>query len=141
MRSAAVGSATGDGAEALPAAGAGSATAQQSDPFGGIKDDDEIPDKYLSMFVDEAEASLDALTSGLLALEGGASGGDLKSLLGTAHKIKGSAASVGLNRAAKLAHLMEDLLENWWPRAARSRPRRPTCCSNAPMGCASTWRT
>ena len=86
--------------------------AQQSDPLEGIKDEDDIPDNYLSMFVDEAEASLDALTSGLLALEGGGSGGDLKSLLGTAHKIKGSAASVGLNRAAKLAHLMEDLFEN-----------------------------
>jgi two-component system chemotaxis sensor kinase CheA len=108
----ALGSATGEGVEALPAAGAGSCTAQQSDPFEGIKDEDDIPDNYLSMFVDEAEASLDALTSGLLTLEGGASGGDLKSLLGTAHKIKGSAASVGLNRAAKLAHLMEDLFEN-----------------------------
>ena len=112
-------SATGEGAEALPAAGAGSGTAQQSDPFEGIKDEDDIPDNYLSMFVDEAEASLDVLTSGLLALEGGAGhrgeavvGGDLKSLLGTAHKIKGSAASVGLNHAAKLAHLMEDLFEN-----------------------------
>jgi two-component system chemotaxis sensor kinase CheA len=107
----ALGSATGKGAEALPAAGAGSGTAQQSDPFEGIKDEDDIPDNYLSMFVDEADASLDALTGGLLALEGGVSGGELKSLLGTAHKIKGSAASIGLNRAAKLAHLIEDLFE------------------------------
>ncbi len=103
----------------LPSAGSGdprtapgSGTARQSDPFEGINDEDDIPDNYLSMFVDEAEASLDALTGGLLALEGSASGGQLKSLLGTAHKIKGSAASIGLNRAAKLAHLMEDLFEN-----------------------------
>ena len=108
----ALGSTAGEGAEALPAAGAGSGTAQQPDLFDGIKDEDDIPDNYLSMFVDEAEASLDALTSGLLVLEGGTSTGELKSLLGSAHKIKGSAASVGLNRAAKLAHLMEDLFEN-----------------------------
>ena len=38
-------------------------------------------------------------------------GDDLKGLMGTAHKIKGSAASIGLNRIAKLAHLMEDLLQ------------------------------
>ena len=108
----------------------GSATAQQSDPFEGIKDEDDIPDNYLSMFVDEAEASLDALSSGLLALEGSGGhrgeavvGGDLKSLLGTAHKIKGSAASVGLNRAAKLAHLMEDLFENVVARGSALSPQ------------------
>ena len=107
----ALGSAAGEGAEALPTARPAPGAAQQADPFEGIKDEDDIPDNYLSMFVDEAEASLDALTGGLLALEGGGSGGELKSLLGNAHKIKGSAASIGLNRAAKLAHLMEDLLE------------------------------
>ena len=104
----------------LQAAGAEKkqATQADADPFEGIKDEDDIPDKYLSMFVDEAEAALDALTGGLLALENGGGhrgeavvGGELKSLLGTAHKIKGSAASVGLNRAARLAHLMEDLFE------------------------------
>ena len=74
MRSARLGAATGEEAEALPADGAGSGTAQQSDPLEGIKDEDDIPDNYLSMFVDEAEASLDALTSGLLASEAAASG-------------------------------------------------------------------
>ena len=47
----------------------------------------------------------------MLARESGGNGDDLKGLMGTAHKIKGSAASIGLNRIAKLAHLMEDLLE------------------------------
>ena len=75
------------------------------------------------MFVDEAEASLDALTSGLLTLEGGGNGGGLKSLLGTAHKIKGSAASIGLNRAAKLAHLMEDLFEKVVARGSSLSPQ------------------
>jgi two-component system, chemotaxis family, sensor kinase CheA len=84
---------------------------QQADPLEGLQDEGNIPEKYLSMFVDEAEASLEGLAAALLALEGG--GGDtLRNLLGIAHKIKGSAASVGLKRAAKLAHLMEDLLED-----------------------------
>ena len=43
--------------------------------------------------------------------------------MGTAHKIKGSAASVGLNRAAKLAHLMEDLLENLAATGSSFSPR------------------
>ena len=97
---------------------------QHADPFEGITDEDDIPDNYLSMFVDEAEASLDALAERTAGPRRRRNGGELKSLLGTAHKIKGSAASVGLNRAAKLAHLMEDLLENLVDlRAARSRPQ------------------
>ncbi len=81
------------------------------DPLLGIQDEENIPHNYLTMFVNEADASLDALTSGLLALERSGGDSELKGLLGTAHKIKGSAASVGLNRAAKLAHLMENLFE------------------------------
>ena len=81
------------------------------DPLDDIRDEAEIPDKYLSIFIDETETSLEGLTSALLALESGAEGDDLKDLMGCAHKIKGSAASIGLNRIAKLAHLMEDLLE------------------------------
>lgn len=107
----ALGAATGQGTEARAADGAGSATQRQSDPFEGVNDEADIPDNYLSLFVDEAEAALDALTARLLAVESAAGRGELKSLLGTAHKIKGSAASVGLNRAAKLAHLMEDVFE------------------------------
>ena len=87
------------------------------------QDEDEIPEKYLSIFIDESEAALDGLTSALLALESGGNGDDLKGLMGTAHKIKGSAASIGLNRIAKLAHLMEDLLEELLRVAAvRCRP-------------------
>ena len=73
------------------------------DPLLGIQDEENIPHNYLTMFVYEADASLDALTSGLLALERSGGDSELKGLLGTAHKIKGSAASVGLNLAAKLA--------------------------------------
>ncbi|MHB8864231.1 MAG: Hpt domain-containing protein, partial [Pirellulaceae bacterium] len=81
------------------------------DSLEGVKDEANIPEKYLSMFVDEAEASLEGLTRGLMALEGRQSGDALRPLLGIVHKIKGSAGSVGLHRIARLAHLMEDLLE------------------------------
>jgi two-component system chemotaxis sensor kinase CheA len=80
--------------------------------FDGLTDEAEICDKYLSIFIDEAELSLDELTETLLALEGGGNRESLGKLLITSHRIKGSAASVGLNRAAKLAHFMEDLLQN-----------------------------
>ena len=77
-----------------------------------MRDEGEIPQKYLSIFIDESEASLDGLTSTLLSLDSGGNRDDLKNLMGTAHKIKGSAASIGLNRIAKLAHLMEDVLQD-----------------------------
>jgi two-component system chemotaxis sensor kinase CheA len=94
-----------------PCAAPDPSPAGNADPLENIQDEDEIPDKYLSIFIDETETTLEGLTGALLALEGGANGDDLKSLMGSAHKIKGSAASIGLNRIAKLAHLMEDLLE------------------------------
>jgi two-component system chemotaxis sensor kinase CheA len=91
---------------------AGSNPASEADPLQAVVDEDEISQKYLSIFIDESEATLDGLTTSLLAMESGASGDDLKGLMGAVHKIKGSAASIGLNRIAKLSHLMEDLLED-----------------------------
>ena len=82
------------------------------DHFQGLEDDDGVPAKYMSIFIDETDLALDDLTETLVALEGGGSREELETLLVTSHRIKGSAASVGLNRAAKLAHLMEDLLQN-----------------------------
>jgi len=82
------------------------------DPFDNLVDEDDIPEKYLSIFIDETETTLDELNENLLALEDGEDSQDLNKLLVTSHRIKGSAASIGLNRAAKLAHLMEDLLQN-----------------------------
>jgi len=78
------------------------------DYFAGIEDDDEISPKYLSIFIDETESSLDDLTEKLLA---SFEDNNTDSMLTVCHRIKGSAASVGLNRAAKLAHYMEDLLQ------------------------------
>ena len=76
-----------------------------------LLDESEIVPKYLAIFIDETELSLDSMAETLLALESGGCEEELKQLLITAHRIKGSAASIGLNRAAKLAHLMEDLLQ------------------------------
>ena len=61
--------------------------------------------------LNEAEAALEKLTESLLALENGGQEADLRKALGIAHQIKGSAATVGFNRAARLAHLMEDLIQ------------------------------
>ena len=84
----------------------------ECDSFAEIADEAEISDKYLAIFIDETEVSLDELSETLVAMEGGARRESLEKLLLISHRIKGSAASVGLNRAAKLAHLMEDLLQN-----------------------------
>ena len=96
--------------------------APETDPLADVTDEEEISDRYLSIFIDETELSLDDLTGTLLALEDGGERDDLRRLLATAHKIKGSAASVGLNRAAKLAHLIEDLLEGLGETQAKLSP-------------------
>jgi len=82
------------------------------DFFQDLEDEVDMQSKYLSIFIDETDLSLDQLTETLLALEGGGSPEAIENLLITSHRIKGSAASIGLNRPAKLAHLMEDLLQN-----------------------------
>ncbi|NLS96584.1 MAG: chemotaxis protein CheA [Planctomycetaceae bacterium] len=83
-----------------------------ADPFADIENEAEISTKYLGIFIDETDLALDSLTETLLALEGGGDRESIATLLVTSHRIKGSAASIGLNRAAKLAHLMEDQLQH-----------------------------
>ena len=94
-----------------------------ADHFVGLSDDVDHTSKYLPIFIDEADQSLDELTEALLATERGGQGNAVERLMVTAHRIKGAAASVGLNRAAKLAHLMEDgmqeLLETHRPLTPR----------------------
>jgi two-component system, chemotaxis family, sensor kinase CheA len=104
---------------AMPAPAASSVVADKPplplpdvDHFANLHDEIENASKYVSIFVDETEMSLDQLTECLLAVEGRGTPQTLEHLLVTSHRIKGSAASVGLNRPAKLAHLMEDLLQN-----------------------------
>jgi two-component system chemotaxis sensor kinase CheA len=86
--------------------------AAETDAFAGLEDEAEISDQYLALFIDETELSLDEFTETLLAIEGGRNREALEKLMVTSHRIKGSAASVGLNRAAKLAHRMEDVLQS-----------------------------
>ncbi len=76
-----------------------------------LEDDRESASRYLSIFIDESQQTLDELTEALLALEAGGGRESIEQLFVAAHRIKGSAASIGLNRVAKLAHLMEDLLQ------------------------------
>ncbi len=79
--------------------------------FAGLEDDKEAAAQYLSIFIDEAQSTLDELIEALLALEAGGGRKNVEQLFVAAHRMKGSAASIGLNRIAKLSHLMEDLLQ------------------------------
>ncbi|MCC9604654.1 chemotaxis protein CheA [Blastopirellula sp. JC732] len=82
--------------------------------FAGVADEAEIPAKYCSIFIDETELAVDELSDVLLAIDSGVgetAEAATKTLLVTSHRIKGSAASIGLNRPARLAHVMEDILQ------------------------------
>lgn len=78
-------------------------------PLAGVQDDDDVPPKYLGIFIDESDLTLEELSAALLA------GPDVavnEALLVGCHRLKGSAASIGLHRIARLAHFMEDLLQD-----------------------------
>ena len=79
-----------------------------ADPFVEVVDATEIPDKYLTIFMDETDESLDELAE-ILEASGEI---DLAQLLALGHRIKGSAASIGLNRAARMTHVLEDLIQD-----------------------------
>ncbi|HEY4231794.1 MAG TPA: Hpt domain-containing protein, partial [Lacipirellulaceae bacterium] len=81
---------------------------QTPDIFAAIQDDVDFTSKYVPIFLDETDLTLDQLTESLLA---GVNENITEHVLVFCHRIKGSAAAVGLNRAAKLAHYMEDLLQ------------------------------
>jgi two-component system chemotaxis sensor kinase CheA len=80
-----------------------------TNPLAGIVDDADIPPKYLSIFVDEAGITLEELSESLLSP---CDAGSVEQLLCGCHRIKGSAASIGLQRAARVAHYMEDRLQD-----------------------------
>ena len=73
--------------------------------------DEQVPAKYLSIFIDETEMSLDSMADVLVDSDLANSSSASETLLITSHRIKGSAASVGLNRPARLAHFLEDVLQ------------------------------
>ena len=79
--------------------------------FRDVRDEADLSSSYIALFVDELAQGLDTLTETLLEAEGAGTSSQLENLLCTAHRIKGSAASVGFHRASKLAHLMEDILQ------------------------------
>ncbi|NOY30180.1 MAG: chemotaxis protein CheA [Planctomycetes bacterium] len=78
------------------------------DHFADIVDETEVSPKYLAIFLDESEEALDVIDELLMEK---VSVKSTESLMIQCHKIKGSAASLGLRRATKLAHFMEDLLQ------------------------------
>lgn len=85
------------------------------DPFAGIVDEDlaaSAAASYLPIFVDEARSTLDEFHELLLAGEESGEPRDVEKLMIVAHRLKGAAAAVGLRRAAKVAHLAEDILQS-----------------------------
>ncbi|HTN77305.1 MAG TPA: Hpt domain-containing protein, partial [Pirellulaceae bacterium] len=82
-----------------------------ADHFAGLVDETEVPAKYLAIFIDETELSLDSIADSLVGAQQQDRHATIENLLITSHRIKGSAASIGLHRPAKLAHLMEDILQ------------------------------
>jgi len=96
--------------------------AAQIDHFEGIVDETEVPAKYLAILIDETELAIESLTESLLSDEQLEGPEAVDNLMIVSHRIKGAAASVGLNRPARLAHFMEDILqelressERLWP--------------------------
>ena len=81
-------------------------------PLEDLQDDSPAEEAFLTIFVDDTLLTLDDLTALLLALEGGGSRDEIEKLVAIFHRIKGSAAMVGLKRAAKLAHSLEDVLQH-----------------------------
>ncbi len=82
-----------------------------TDMFAQVHDEAEVPAKYLAIFLDESELSIDEMTDLLLDTDTSTQLESVRTLMCTSHRIKGSAASIGLNRPAKLAHMMEDVLQ------------------------------
>lgn len=79
--------------------------------FAEVQDEAEVPAKYMAIFLDETELSLDEMADLLLDSDASTQLESVRTLMCTSHRIKGSAASIGLNRPAKLAHMMEDVLQ------------------------------
>jgi two-component system chemotaxis sensor kinase CheA len=94
----------------------------RGDLFADILDETDVPAKYLGIFIDETEMSLDTFVELLIRDDGRTDRSGTESLMIISHRIKGSAASIGLNRAAKLSHCMEDLLQERLERNADLTP-------------------
>jgi chemosensory pili system protein ChpA (sensor histidine kinase/response regulator) len=72
--------------------------------------DGEVPAEILEFFVPEAEEHLQGVTECLLALEANPGSEVINRLFRAMHTVKGSAAQVGFDRIAHVAHRAEDLI-------------------------------
>ena len=93
--------------EAAPAESAAPAAPAEIED---LPPDGDIPAEILEFFVPEVEEHLQAVTECLLALEANPNSEDINRLFRAMHTIKGSAAQVGLQRIALVAHRAEDLI-------------------------------
>ena len=75
-----------------------------------LKPDREVPDDVLEFFIPEVEEHLQAITDCLLALEARPNEEDIHRIFRAMHTIKGSAAQVGWQRIATIAHHAEDVM-------------------------------
>jgi chemosensory pili system protein ChpA (sensor histidine kinase/response regulator) len=75
-----------------------------------LEPDEELPAEVLEFFVPEVEEHLQTVTDCLLALEANSNPEDINRLFRAMHTIKGSAAQVGAQRIATIAHRAEDLV-------------------------------
>lgn len=72
-----------------------------------------LTDEDVAVFLSEAEELIHTLEEGLLNLEGAGDDGELiASVFRAAHTLKGSSATLGHTRMAKLTHAMETVLDD-----------------------------
>jgi chemosensory pili system protein ChpA (sensor histidine kinase/response regulator) len=81
-----------------------------ADEIPDLPEDGEIPAEILEFFVPEAEEHLAVVTECLLSLEANPGPEQIHRLFRAMHTVKGSAAQVGLQRIARVAHRAEDLV-------------------------------
>ena len=94
-----------------PATGTQQETVQAAEAeISPLPSDGEVPLEILEFFVPEAEEHLQIVTDCLLSLETNPNPDEIHRLLRAMHTVKGSAAQVGLQRIARVAHRAEDLM-------------------------------
>src|SRR5690606_589545 len=69
------------------------------------------PGRYRELYLSETQEYLAALNRGLLALEAGEHGETLDEAFRAAHTIKGMSATLGYDEVARVAHELEDRLD------------------------------
>ncbi|ADL07882.1 chemotaxis protein CheA [Thermosediminibacter oceani] len=69
-----------------------------------------MDNRYLNVFLEEANEHIQNLNNGLLALESEPSQEILDEIFRSAHTLKGMAGTMGFNKISELTHEMEDLL-------------------------------